>query len=72
MDSGGNVSGFDIDAARWIAELKGFDVRFVAVPWENAISDLESGRIDMIYIYAILGFILIIIALVGVYGRGRS
>lgn len=48
MDPGGNISGFDIDAARWIAERKGFDVRFVAVPWENAISELEAGRIDMI------------------------
>jgi polar amino acid transport system substrate-binding protein len=47
-DSGGNISGFDIDAARWIAERKGFDVEFVAIPWENAISDLEAGRIDMI------------------------
>lgn len=47
-DSVGNISGFDIDAARWIAERKGFDVEFVAVPWENAISMLEAGKIDMI------------------------
>jgi polar amino acid transport system substrate-binding protein len=48
MDPGGNISGFDIDTVRWIADRKGFDVRFVAVPWENAISELEAGSIDMI------------------------
>ena len=47
-DSAGNISGFDIEAARWIAEKKGFDVEFVAVPWENAISMLQAGKIDMI------------------------
>jgi polar amino acid transport system substrate-binding protein len=47
-DPAGNISGFDIDAARWIAERKGFDVEVVAVPWENAISMLEAGKIDMI------------------------
>lgn len=47
-DSAGNISGFDIEAARWIAEKKGFDVEFVAVPWENAISMLEAGKIDII------------------------
>ncbi len=47
-DSGGTISGFDIDAARWIAERKGFEVEFVGVPWEDAISLLEAGKIDMI------------------------
>lgn len=48
-DHGGNFSGIDIDAARWIAERKGFDIEFVAVPWENAISLLEDGKIDIIF-----------------------
>jgi polar amino acid transport system substrate-binding protein len=49
MDSGGNFSGFDIDAARWIAEREGFDVQFVAVPWDNVVPALEKGTIDIIW-----------------------
>jgi polar amino acid transport system substrate-binding protein len=48
-DAGGNFSGFDIDAARWIAEREGFDVKFVAVPWDNVVSSLEGGKIDIIW-----------------------
>jgi len=46
---GGNFSGFDIDAARWIAEREGFDVKFVAVPWDNVVPALEAGEIDIIW-----------------------
>lgn len=49
QDSTGNFSGFDIDAARRVAKLEGFDVTFVAVPWDSTISSLESGKIDMIW-----------------------
>jgi polar amino acid transport system substrate-binding protein len=49
QDSSGNFSGFDIDAARRVAEIEGFDVTFVAIPWDSAISSLESGKIDMIW-----------------------
>ncbi|HSQ93751.1 MAG TPA: ABC transporter substrate-binding protein [Methanoregula sp.] len=48
-DNGGNFSGFDIDAARWVAEREGFDVEFVAVPWDTAVSALDSGSIDLIW-----------------------
>lgn len=48
-DSGGNFSGIDIDAARWIAERKGFQVQFVAVPWDNVVPALEAGTIDIIW-----------------------
>jgi polar amino acid transport system substrate-binding protein len=48
-DSGGNFSGLDIDAARWIAEKKGFQVQFVAVPWDNIVPSLEAGTIDIIW-----------------------
>lgn len=48
-DSAGNLTGFDIEAARWIANRKGFDVKFVAVPWDGIIPALKSGKIDMIY-----------------------
>jgi len=48
-DGGGNFSGFDIDAARWIAEREGFDVKFVAVPWDNIVPALEAGEVDIIW-----------------------
>lgn len=47
-DRNGNYSGFDIDAMRWIAERKGFEPEFVSVPWENAVTLLEAGKIDII------------------------
>jgi polar amino acid transport system substrate-binding protein len=48
-DGRGNFSGLDIDAARWIAEREGFDITFIAMPWENIIPALESGEIDIIW-----------------------
>ena len=48
-DSAGNLTGFDIEAARWIAEREGFDVEFVAVPWDRIIPALKDGTIDMVY-----------------------
>ena len=48
-DSGGNFSGLDIDAARWVAERKGIQVRFIAIPWENAVPSLESRTVDLIW-----------------------
>jgi polar amino acid transport system substrate-binding protein len=48
-DTAGNFTGFDIEAARWIAEREGFDVEFVAVPWDMIIPELNDGTIDMIY-----------------------
>jgi polar amino acid transport system substrate-binding protein len=49
IDSEGNFSGFDIDAARWVAARKGFDIGFTAVPWDTAVPALESGRIDILW-----------------------
>lgn len=49
MDSGGNFSGFDIEAARWVAEKEGFTVTFVAVPWDTAVPGLNSGAVDMVW-----------------------
>lgn len=49
QDSTGNFSGFDIEAARRVAEIEGFNVTFVAIPWDSAISSLESGKVDMIW-----------------------
>ncbi len=49
QDSTGNFFGFDIEAAHRVAEIEGFDVTFVAIPWDSAISSLESRKIDMIW-----------------------
>ncbi len=49
MDEQGNMTGFDIDAARWIAARKGFDPVFVGFAWDDIIPALEQGKIDMIY-----------------------
>ncbi|MDH7510089.1 MAG: transporter substrate-binding domain-containing protein [Methanolinea sp.] len=48
-DGQGNITGFDIEAARWIAARKGFDPVFVDVSWDDIIPALEQGKIDMIY-----------------------
>jgi polar amino acid transport system substrate-binding protein len=48
-DTAGNLTGFDIEAARWIADREGFDVEFVAVPWDRIIPALNDGTIDMVY-----------------------
>lgn len=49
QDREGNFSGFDIDAARWVAEREGFDVTFVTLPWDTIVPSLESGKIDLIW-----------------------
>lgn len=48
QDDSGNISGFDIDALRWIAEREDFEVEFMSVPWNQAIPMLEAGKIDLI------------------------
>lgn len=48
QDDTGNISGFDIDALRWIAERESFEVEFISVPWDQAIPFLEAGKIDVI------------------------
>ena len=48
-DQNGTISGFDADAARWVAEHEGFDITFVAVPWDTIVPSLESRRIDIIW-----------------------
>lgn len=47
-ESRGNFSGFEIEAARLVAEREVFDVTFAAVPWDTIVPALESGKIDII------------------------
>jgi polar amino acid transport system substrate-binding protein len=48
-DDTGNFTGLDIESARWIAHRQGFDVEFVAVPWNGILTALLNGTIDMVY-----------------------
>lgn len=47
-DGKGNFTGFDTEAIRWIAAKEGFNVTFIAVPWNNAFLLLENGSADII------------------------
>lgn len=44
----GEVSGFDADLARLLAELWGIDIELVQVTRQNAISMLQTGQVDML------------------------
>jgi len=48
-DDAGNITGIDIEAAKWIAKRQGFDIEFKAVPWDEIIHALQGGSIDMVY-----------------------
>lgn len=45
--STGGYRGFDIDAARALAEALGVEVEFVPTTWPNLITDLVAGRYDV-------------------------
>ncbi|MDD1675581.1 MAG: basic amino acid ABC transporter substrate-binding protein [Methanomicrobiales archaeon] len=49
VDPTGNVTGFDVDSMRWIAEKKGIKVQFQPTAWDGIIPSLEAGKIDLIY-----------------------
>jgi len=43
-DSKGNISGYEVDLLKAIAEEAGFKVRMVNVPWRNIFNGLKAGR----------------------------
>ena len=47
-DEKGNLSGFEIDVAKKVAEDMGVKAVFTLVPWEEIISILENGNVDVI------------------------
>jgi polar amino acid transport system substrate-binding protein len=49
MDSNGEVTGFDVESMKWIANRNGFEVRFQPTTWDEIIPALETGKIDLIY-----------------------
>lgn len=48
IDKTGKPTGFDVDSLNWIAKKMGFKVTHKVVPWNMAISDLMTHKIDMI------------------------
>lgn len=49
IEADGTALGFDVDSIRWIAEKKGFDVKFQPMAWDGIIPALQAGKIDMVY-----------------------
>ena len=47
-DASGELTGFEIDVARKLAEDMNVDVEFNLYPWDRIILGLESGEIDII------------------------
>lgn len=48
VDKSGEPSGFDVDAAEWIAEEMGFEVTHKPIAWDGIIPALKSEKIDFI------------------------
>mgnify|MGYP003419014191 FL=1 len=49
IDPDGNVTGFDVESMRWIADKGGFNVTFQPTAWDGIIPALQAGKIDIIY-----------------------
>lgn len=45
----GELVGFDIDLARFVAQKMGSEVEFKPINWDSKIMDLNSGNIDLIW-----------------------
>ena len=47
-DEDGNLTGFDVDVAKAIAEKLGVEVDFTEADWDSLLAGIESGRIDTV------------------------
>lgn len=47
LDEQGNITGFDIEAVRWIAEQNGFNVTFEDISWSKNINAIVTRNMDM-------------------------
>ena len=45
----GEWIGFDADMAKLLGEKLGVDVEFIEIDWENKVTELKSGKIDLIW-----------------------
>ncbi|HJJ48045.1 MAG TPA: transporter substrate-binding domain-containing protein [Methanocorpusculum sp.] len=48
-DDKGNPTGFDIEAAKWVANDQGFDLDFQYIDWDAMATYLETGTRDLIW-----------------------
>ncbi len=48
-DDAGEWIGFDADMAKAFAESLNMDVEFVEIDWDNKISELDAGTIDVVW-----------------------
>ncbi|WP_460358936.1 ABC transporter permease subunit [Mycobacterium sp. ZZG] len=44
----GQLTGYDVDVARAVAEKLGVNVEFVETPWDSMFAALEAGRFDVV------------------------
>ncbi|CAN3131352.1 ABC transporter permease subunit [Mycobacterium sp. smrl_JER01] len=44
----GQLTGYDVDVARAVAEKLGVDVEFVETPWDSIFAALEANRFDVV------------------------
>jgi signal transduction histidine kinase/ABC-type amino acid transport substrate-binding protein len=48
VDENGDVSGFNIDLIRIIAEQNGFELEYYPLEWEDAVHYLQQGKVDVV------------------------
>ncbi|MGG4494957.1 transporter substrate-binding domain-containing protein [Brevibacillus reuszeri] len=48
LDKNGEAAGFDIDMIRKIATLHGYQIQFIPLEWEDTVSQLKAGQLDLV------------------------
>lgn len=48
IDSGGEMTGFNIDLIRAIARQNGWELEYAPLDWEDAVAALRSGEVDVL------------------------
>ncbi|MFC4766800.1 transporter substrate-binding domain-containing protein [Effusibacillus consociatus] len=48
VDENGNPAGFNIDLFRELAEIRGYEAVYLPMNWEDAIQQLQQGKIDVV------------------------
>ncbi len=48
LDKNGDPQGFDVDLIKTIAKKIDVEITFVFTPWDEAVSNLKSGKIDLL------------------------
>ncbi|MBU5430130.1 ABC transporter substrate-binding protein [Kineothrix sp. MSJ-39] len=48
LDDEQNITGFDVEYVQAMADLMGLDVEIVDMQWDNLITSLQAGRVDIV------------------------